>query len=452
MKFYGVRMFGKLQVQSYANIAAAGAATDEGRVVYIEADESLYVATGAAWRKSGIAPELYDANTILKADTDNAPSAMAITEQTVVGRLTGGVIKALSTTELTTLVNVATSAAKGASTLATSAEVIAGVETLKTITPATLTSKLDTDGTLAGNLDTRIATQKATKTYVDSVHTTITNNYFAPGTKLWFYQNAAPTGWTIDASAADSLIGVKGGTQAYNTTGGQVVGTWTQPGHTHTGPSHTHTGPSHTHTGPSHVHSGPSHTHIMTAHEHGILSHTHTGPSHSHTGAAHTHTTSAHTLTTAEMPAHAHMRIYAGRQADHVGSGAVIFEGDGAAYTPGSPWVPPAGNDPYYDNPLTGGGGSHTHGDTGAASYTTESGLAGTGVTGAGGNGSTSTAAITFYTSADGTQDTGAAGTGETGAAGTGATGADGTGATSASNTAATYRPYTSLGIIATKN
>jgi len=33
---------------------------------------------------------LFDANTILKADTDNAPEALTVAEQTVVGRLTGG--------------------------------------------------------------------------------------------------------------------------------------------------------------------------------------------------------------------------------------------------------------------------------------------------------------------------------------------------------------------------
>ncbi len=66
-------------------------------------------------------------------------------------------------------------------------------------------------------------------------------------TKAWFYLNVAPTGWTIDATPADALLAVKGGSQAYNANGGTQAGTWTQPNHTHTGPSHTHTGPSHTH-------------------------------------------------------------------------------------------------------------------------------------------------------------------------------------------------------------
>lgn len=64
------------------------------------------------------------------------------------------------------------------------------------------------------------------------------------GTKMWFYQNTAPTGWTIDATPADAVLAVKGGSNAYNTTGGTQAGSWT---HIHAGGSHTHTGPSHTH-------------------------------------------------------------------------------------------------------------------------------------------------------------------------------------------------------------
>lgn len=50
-----------------------------------------------------VAKSLFDANTILAANTDNTPAALTLTEQTVVGRLTGGNIKALSAAELLTL-------------------------------------------------------------------------------------------------------------------------------------------------------------------------------------------------------------------------------------------------------------------------------------------------------------------------------------------------------------
>lgn len=60
------------------------------------------------------------------------------------------------------------------------------------------------------------------------------------GTKMWFYQNTAPPGWTIDAVPADAVLAVKGGENAYNVAGGQQAGTWIQPSHMHTGPNHTH--------------------------------------------------------------------------------------------------------------------------------------------------------------------------------------------------------------------
>ena len=66
-------------------------------------------------------------------------------------------------------------------------------------------------------------------------------------TIAWFYLNAAPPGWKVTATGADTVLGVSGGANAYNANGGTAGGTWTQPNHTHTGPSHTHTGPSHTH-------------------------------------------------------------------------------------------------------------------------------------------------------------------------------------------------------------
>ena len=51
--------------------------------------------------------------------------------------------------------------------------------------------------------------------------------------KVWFYLNVAPTGWAIDTSAADAILAVKGGTNAYNVAGGNQAGTWTQPNHWH---------------------------------------------------------------------------------------------------------------------------------------------------------------------------------------------------------------------------
>lgn len=50
--------------------------------------------------------ERYDANTIIKADSDNTPIALAVPVQTLIGRITAGVIDALTPTEVRTLINV----------------------------------------------------------------------------------------------------------------------------------------------------------------------------------------------------------------------------------------------------------------------------------------------------------------------------------------------------------
>jgi hypothetical protein len=107
-----------------------------------------------------------------------------------------------------------------------------------------------------------ITTGDAARTLSMAGNLTVTNTGIAMigdggTTKAYFYQNTAPTGWTIDATPADALLAVKGGSAAYNANGGTQQGTWTQPNHLHsTGdvtltaaqsgvPAHTHP---HTHT------------------------------------------------------------------------------------------------------------------------------------------------------------------------------------------------------------
>lgn len=75
--------------------------------------------------------------------------------------------------KLDTWISDATESVKGKVELASSAETIAGTETSLAVTPAGLTAKLDTDGALTGNSDTRIASQKAVKTYVASQVTAV---------------------------------------------------------------------------------------------------------------------------------------------------------------------------------------------------------------------------------------------------------------------------------------
>jgi hypothetical protein len=73
----------------------------------------------------------------------------------------------------------------------------------------------------------------------------------ASGSKVWFWQATAPTGWTIDTSAADAVLAVKGGLSSYGVDGGLQAGTWTQLKHTHTTGDHVLTEaemPAHSHT------------------------------------------------------------------------------------------------------------------------------------------------------------------------------------------------------------
>lgn len=65
----------------------------------------------ATWKKLAYTDDVvlktaFSANSVLSADTANAPNAVVMAEQTVLGRITGGNIKALSVAELQTLANV----------------------------------------------------------------------------------------------------------------------------------------------------------------------------------------------------------------------------------------------------------------------------------------------------------------------------------------------------------
>lgn len=60
--------------------------------------------TGTA--SGNVANALFDANTILAADSDDTPAALTVPVQTLVGRITAGNIDALTATEVRTLLNV----------------------------------------------------------------------------------------------------------------------------------------------------------------------------------------------------------------------------------------------------------------------------------------------------------------------------------------------------------
>ncbi len=78
--------------------------------------------------------------------------------------------------------------------------------------------------------------------------------------KIWTHQNTAPTGWSIVSGTTDALLACKGGSNAYNTSGGTQAGTWTQPNHSHGINNHTHSTGAHTLT----ISEIPSHTHTIS--------------------------------------------------------------------------------------------------------------------------------------------------------------------------------------------
>ena len=97
----------------------------------------------------------------------------------------------------------ASTTVKGKVELATDAETITGTDTVRAVTPSNITAKIDTDGTLSGNLDTRIPSQKAVKTYAAPVSEFITG-WHAAGETPTYNAIDSPTGVITVASGAKS--------------------------------------------------------------------------------------------------------------------------------------------------------------------------------------------------------------------------------------------------------
>jgi hypothetical protein len=108
----------------------------------------------------------------------------------------------------------ASTTVKGKVELATDAETITGTDTGRAVTPSNLTGKMDTDGTLAGNSDTRIPSQKAVKTYADTkttlatVLSTIASGWTSISATLTFSSADAPMYVCTTSSDMTGSIGV----------------------------------------------------------------------------------------------------------------------------------------------------------------------------------------------------------------------------------------------------
>lgn len=142
MKFHGIVMQGNFICLSVGNIGALGAAGTKGKIIYVESENAIYVDTGTEWRQTGLDPALFGNNTILGSVTAETPVPISASVNTVIGRMNVGNVKALSTTELTSLIAASTTTSAGSITLATSAEAITGTNTTKSITPQTLSLTL----------------------------------------------------------------------------------------------------------------------------------------------------------------------------------------------------------------------------------------------------------------------------------------------------------------------
>jgi len=64
----------------------------------------------------------------------------------------------------------------------------------------------------------------------------------ASGTIMLFYQDTAPTGWTIDNTKDDKVVFITQGSGGQTGGGAHSTGTWTRTGHTHAAATHNHGG------------------------------------------------------------------------------------------------------------------------------------------------------------------------------------------------------------------
>lgn len=116
------------------------------------------------------------------------------------------------------------------------------------LTASDLNAEHDGHITNEDDLDTRLTAEVAARVALEAEYDAHAALYGVLD-KLWTYRNTAPSGWNIVASTTDALLACKGGSNAYNTTGGQQIGTWTISGisvNNHTLvtseiPAHTHT-------------------------------------------------------------------------------------------------------------------------------------------------------------------------------------------------------------------
>ncbi len=119
------------------------------------------ITAGTMATNSSVAKSIFTANSVLKADTASNPEALTLTEQTLLGRITGGEVTALSITQIKTLLGAA--AASGLATLNSSTKVVEQ--------PASISDHLLDEDDMATDSATKVPSQQSVKAYVDGLNT-----------------------------------------------------------------------------------------------------------------------------------------------------------------------------------------------------------------------------------------------------------------------------------------
>lgn len=101
-----------------------------------------------AYEGDVVLKSLFDAYSVLAADTDNTPAALTVAASTIVGRKSSGGIVALTATEVRTIINVADGAT--ANTKATGAELDTGTDDVKFATAKAIKDSLNVPSVAPG--------------------------------------------------------------------------------------------------------------------------------------------------------------------------------------------------------------------------------------------------------------------------------------------------------------
>lgn len=208
-------------VKDYVDTVVAGIEIGSGDLPAATAENDFISANGSfVWVKKTLAEvitilglsdyvpkSLFDANTILSADSDNTPAALTVAEQRIVGRKTGGNITALTASEVKTILEV-TEADITTSDITTN-NVSTSKHGLVPKAPNDTSKFLRGDGSWAAptvlisdgdkgdvtvsssgtvwTVDNGAVSQAKLKTSTGSVSTTTSGNYTLPGGEYGFY-------------------------------------------------------------------------------------------------------------------------------------------------------------------------------------------------------------------------------------------------------------------------